>query len=177
MGIIKEEIRAKTLRNMEKIKQYHTKVKNIEYKEMKIQKYLLPNSCKMTKEEAQMIFKLRCRVVKVKNNLKGMFDDLQCRACGREEGTGPDGKVVKTKERHYFYTCDVAPVVVGGVKGGKLKQTQVSQFLKTTRKSDVTVCDTTLGMGEAGAVQNDFSSTTHKVGQDQTSEEQVEIDR
>ena len=87
MGIIKEEIRAKTLRNMEKIKQYHTKVKNIEYKEMKIQKYLLPNSCKMTKEEAQMIFKLRCRVVKVKNNLKGMFDDLQCRACGREEET------------------------------------------------------------------------------------------
>ena len=91
--------------------------------------------------------------------------------------TGPDGKVVKTKERHYFYTCDVAPVVVGGVKGGKLKQTQVSQFLKTTRKSDVTVCDTTLSMGEAGAVQNNFSSTTHKVGQDQTSEEQVEITR
>ena len=87
MGIIKEEIRAKTLRNMEKIKQYHTKVKNIEYKEMKIQKYLLPNSGKMTKEEAQMIFKLSCRVVKVKNNLKGMFDDLQCRACGREEET------------------------------------------------------------------------------------------
>ena len=41
----------------------------------------------MSKEEAQIIFKLRCRVVKVKNNLKGMFDDLKCRACGLEEET------------------------------------------------------------------------------------------
>ena len=87
MGIIKDKIRAKTFKNMEKIKQNHTKVKNIQHKEMKIQKYLLPNSCKMSKEEAQIIFKLRCRAVKVKDNIKGMYDDIKCRACGIEEET------------------------------------------------------------------------------------------
>ena len=70
MLIIKGKIRAKTFRNLENIQQYHTKVKNIEHKEIKIQKYLLPKLWKISKKEAQIIFKPRCRVVKVKNNLK-----------------------------------------------------------------------------------------------------------
>ena len=87
MRVIKEKIRTKTFENMEKIKNSHTKVKNIEHQGMKIQKYLQPNSCKIRKEEAQLIFKLRCRTVRVKRNLKGMFDDMNCTACGLEEET------------------------------------------------------------------------------------------
>ena len=87
MRVIKEKIRRKTFENMEKIKNSHTKVKNIEHQGMKIQKYLQPNSCKIRKEEAQLIFKLRCRTVRVKRNLKGMFDDMNCTACGLEEET------------------------------------------------------------------------------------------
>ena len=41
----------------------------------------------MHKEEAQLIFKLRCRVTEVKNNLKGSYKSLECRACGIEEET------------------------------------------------------------------------------------------
>ena len=37
---------------------------------------------KMKKEEAQLIFHLRCRVTEVKNNLKGKYDQLECGACG-----------------------------------------------------------------------------------------------
>ena len=32
-----------------------------------------------------MIFKLRCRVTGIKVNLKGKYDNLECRACGIKE--------------------------------------------------------------------------------------------
>ena len=40
---------------------------------------------KMTREEAQLIFRLRCRVTEAKNNLKGKYDNLECGACGLYE--------------------------------------------------------------------------------------------
>ena len=87
MRIVKEEIRSKTLKNMEILKASHSKVKHIEHETIKIQKYLLPNSSKITKQDAQLIFNLRCRTVKIKQNMKGMFDDMKCRACGLEDET------------------------------------------------------------------------------------------
>ena len=85
MRIVKDEIRSKTFNSMKIMKASHSKVKHIEHENIKIQKYLLPNSCKITKEDAQLIFNLRCRNVKIKQNMKGMFDDMNCRACGLEE--------------------------------------------------------------------------------------------
>ena len=41
----------------------------------------------MTKEDAQLIFKLRCRVTEAKVNLKGKYDELECGACWLEEET------------------------------------------------------------------------------------------
>ena len=41
----------------------------------------------MNKEEAQLIFKMRCRVTEVKNNMKGSYDNLECTACGIEDET------------------------------------------------------------------------------------------
>ena len=52
-----------------------------------MQKYLQPNSCKMKIEDAQLIFKLRCRTTETKVNLKGKYDNLECGACGLEEET------------------------------------------------------------------------------------------
>ena len=57
MRIIKEEIRNKVFQHMEELKKHHSKVKDIEHQGIKIQKYLQPNKCLMTKEEAQFIFK------------------------------------------------------------------------------------------------------------------------
>ena len=57
----------------------------MEYSGIQIQKYLQPNSIQMIKEEAQLIFKSRCRVTNIKVNLKGNYDTLECGACGNYE--------------------------------------------------------------------------------------------
>ena len=72
---------------MEKIKQTHSKVKILEHNKLRMQKYLQPNSEKIRKEEAQLIFKLRSRMTNVKTNFKGKFDNLECRACEIEDET------------------------------------------------------------------------------------------
>ena len=92
---------------MEILKASHSKVKHIEHETIKIQKYLLPNSCKITKEDAQLIFNLRCRTVKIKQNMKEMFDDMKCRACGLEDETQihiiQDCKTLRKKQRRHEY--------------------------------------------------------------------------
>ena len=43
-----------------------------------MQPYLLPNELNASKEEIQLIFKMRCRVTHVKINLKGLYDTYKC---------------------------------------------------------------------------------------------------
>ena len=87
MAKIKEKILMKTLDKFQKEKESHSKVRNLEHNAIKMQKYLQPNGIKMTKEEAQLIFHLRCRVTEAKINLRGKYDNLECGACGVEEET------------------------------------------------------------------------------------------
>ena len=87
MKEIKEKINLKAFENLQKVKESHSKVKEIQHNLIKIQKYLQPNSIKITKEEAQLIFQLRCRVTETKVNLRGKYDNLECEACGLEEET------------------------------------------------------------------------------------------
>ena len=77
----------KTLDKFQKEKESHSKVRNLEHNAIKMQKYIQPNGIKMTKEEAQLIFHLRCRVTEAKINLRGKYDNLECGACGVEEET------------------------------------------------------------------------------------------
>ena len=70
---------------MNKIKESHSKVLNDKY--LKMKRYFLPSEIKASKEEIQMVFKLRSRVTNLKTNLKGMYDSFQCTACGIEEET------------------------------------------------------------------------------------------
>ena len=58
-----------------KKKKSHSKVKQLNHNTIKMQTYL----------QAQLIFKLRCKVTEVKVNLKGSYDYLECGACGLEE--------------------------------------------------------------------------------------------
>ena len=87
MKKVKHEIEIKTFEKLQKVKLSHSKVEAVEHNIHKIQKYLQPNKTKITKEEAQLIFKLRCRVTEVKMNFRGKYDNLECRACGLEEET------------------------------------------------------------------------------------------
>ena len=47
--------------------------------------YLKPSVDQVCKEEAQLIFKIRCRVTNVKVNQRGKYYDLNCRICKEEE--------------------------------------------------------------------------------------------
>ena len=87
MMIGKKKIMTNTFQSMEELKGAHSKVKHIEYENLNMQKYLKPNRCKIRLEDAQLIFRLRCRPTNVKMNLKGLYDDLECMACGLEEET------------------------------------------------------------------------------------------
>ena len=87
MKEIKQNIKKKTLEKLQKEKESHSKVKEIEHKSIQMQKYLQSNSVKMMKEDAQLIFRLRCRVTGVKINMRGKYDNLECEACGLEEET------------------------------------------------------------------------------------------
>ena len=87
MNKMKEKLNLKAFENMQKVNESHSKVKEIQHNLIKIQKYLQPNSIQITKEEAQLIFQLRCRVTETKVNLRGKYDNLECEACGLEEET------------------------------------------------------------------------------------------
>ena len=85
MKKVKMENNQKVFEKLQNVKVSHSKVETVEHNVHKIQKYLQPNKTKMTKEEAKLLFKLRCRVTEVKVNFRGKYDNLECRACDKEE--------------------------------------------------------------------------------------------
>ena len=56
----------KTFRDLQKKKESHSKVRNMKYLRLEMQKYLKPNDSKMKLEEAQEIFKMRSRELNLK---------------------------------------------------------------------------------------------------------------
>ena len=59
----------------------HFKVNNWSHSILKMQKYLKLNKENIRIEDCQLIFKLRCRVTRVKHNIKGLVDTFECRPC------------------------------------------------------------------------------------------------
>ena len=78
-------------------KENHSKVKNIKHQIFQMQKYLKACNVKISKEEAQEIFKLRSRVADVKSNFKGKFDTLECDGCKMDEET----------QQHILLNCKI----------------------------------------------------------------------
>ena len=60
LKIVKRKVQHKTLMDLNKVKQSHSKVKDVKHKVLKMKQYL------MTKEDGQMIFKLRFKVTETK---------------------------------------------------------------------------------------------------------------
>ena len=69
--ILKQRIEAKALADLEKVKFGHSKVKHLKHEKLKMQSYFFPNTMKISREDMQLIFKLRSRVTDLKTNLKG----------------------------------------------------------------------------------------------------------
>ena len=86
-SIVKIKVKEESLKNLEKMKKAHSKVKEIEHKKLEMQTYFLPNQNKISQEEIKIIFKMRCREMKVKMNLKGAYDTFECEVCQDEDET------------------------------------------------------------------------------------------
>ena len=71
MNMVKEKIELKAFENLQKKKKSHSKAKQLNHNAIKMQKYLQANQTNIKREEAQLIFQLRCKVTEVKVNLKG----------------------------------------------------------------------------------------------------------
>ena len=85
---VKNIIKLKSFRKLEKIKETHSKVKNISYLRLEMQDYLMPNDVeKMNKDEVKMIFKIRCRMLNIKMNMKNQYDTFTCLVCLNEDET------------------------------------------------------------------------------------------
>ena len=84
-SILNKAIPEKALERLNEIKKKHSKVMDLEHKELKMQNYLKGNKSKITVELAQTIFKMRSRVTEVKLNYRGKYENLECEVCGKME--------------------------------------------------------------------------------------------
>ena len=77
----KTKHKRKSIWKLNRIKQTNSKVKDLNHSKLEMQKYFLPTQYEVTKEEIQVIFKLRSRVMRVKMNMKGLYDTYEWWVC------------------------------------------------------------------------------------------------
>jgi len=77
---VKKAIRDKAYIFLMEIKEKHSKLKDISYTKLEIQKYL-KSSNKLTDEEKCTLFRFRVREIDVKFNYKNKYADLKCNFC------------------------------------------------------------------------------------------------
>ena len=86
-NLVKNQVEVKALIFLNQLKSEHSKVRKLDYKMIKMRKYLMPNNEDVTNEEKQLLFKLRCRLTETKTNFKGLYNNYMCDLCDQEEET------------------------------------------------------------------------------------------
>ena len=122
--MINKKVEDKAFEKLENIKKLHSKVDKIEHNSLIMQKYFQPNRTNIKKEEAQLIFMLRCRVTNVKNNLKGKYDSLYCRGC----------KILEESQKHIVEECKILNEDRQKIEYEKIFDGTVLEKLKIARK-------------------------------------------
>ena len=84
VNLIKRKVEANALKELEQLKKKHSKVKMIKHEVLKLQNYLKPNKMNIKKDHSELIFKLRCQVTNVKENMKREYEVHTCSACMQE---------------------------------------------------------------------------------------------
>ena len=84
-NVLDNKIKEKVFEELNLLKESHSKVKHLKHYVFEMQKYFKPCNIKITKEEAQEIFKLRSRVSDVKLNYKGKYETYECQVCKKED--------------------------------------------------------------------------------------------
>ena len=104
-AMIKRNIREKAFNNLLEIKQKHSKVMELEYEKMEIQSYFLPNKMECSKEDIELIFKLRSNMTSVKMNRKQLYKSHECSKCLKENET-----------QAHVYICNEIREIIGKKK-------------------------------------------------------------
>ena len=87
-NIVKNTIHKNSFFKLEAKKQTHSKVKDLEHIRLEMQDYFMPNGIEnMSKEEVQLIFKIRGKTTNVKMNRKNQFETYECSVCFAENET------------------------------------------------------------------------------------------
>ena len=80
---IKLKVRKAALKYLNDKKETHSKIRHIEYRELKTQEYL--TSALFSNEETQLLYSLRSRSLDCRENFKSKYsDDFLCQLCGKQ---------------------------------------------------------------------------------------------
>ena len=82
--IVKESIMKKAFEYLNCKKESHSKMKNINYDNLKMQTYLKSDNT-LSNDKKFLLFKLRTRMTKLKMNFKNMYVDQICPLCWLHE--------------------------------------------------------------------------------------------
>ena len=110
--IIKNKMKTLAKQYLSKLKNKHSKMKNIKFEEIKCQRYL--NDTRLSSSEAKFLFQLRTRMYPVKVNFKNKVrqqgQNLNCEIC----------KIEKDDQKHLL-NCHVLKNLVPELKDTKVK--------------------------------------------------------
>ena len=85
--LVKRNVIEKTFKNLLETKQTHSKVMKLEYEKLEMQTYFLPNKFECSKEDVQLIFKIRSNMTNAKMNKKNLHKTHECTICLKENET------------------------------------------------------------------------------------------
>ena len=85
--IIKNKVETKALQYLTKLKESHSKAKNIKHENIQLQPYLRSETKNLTINEKKFIFGARTRMLDLKGNFKTGMSDRNCRKCEATEET------------------------------------------------------------------------------------------
>ena len=127
--MIDERTEEKCLNDLNDIKSRHSKVVNVEHSKLQMRNYFKPNGINQSKEEIQLIFKLRSRMTDIKMNFKGIYDQLKCNAWEKEEES--QEHIIKCEELLKRNEEVVLVPVYGKIFNGNVKeQVQIARIFQ-----------------------------------------------
>ena len=130
-NILNQKIKEKAFNDLKLQKEKHSKVIQIRYDTFEMQKYLKSCEIKITKEEAQEIFKLRTRTSDVKTNYKGKYESLECYACKIEQESQKHViECKKLNEKNEKEPIEYEEIFTGNIK---MKIAVAKRFLENTK--------------------------------------------
>ena len=122
--ILKKKIKVYVAQHLKSIGLNHSK--SIEIASQKFEKKGYFSDRRLSKDDIQLLFKLRTKMLDCKTNFEGQFDDMSCRTCNIQQSV--------ENEDHVLYctalNSDAHGVKFGDVYGNPDKQYKAIQVFK-----------------------------------------------